>query len=151
MLQAVTPFQAPAVTPGDICKMRTLAGVFIILAATVSAASAQSSFSMDHGHAADAVAAANASAAAARAKAAAIAAGTPLTPSQATDFSINGASVIRAAPPRTPEEEKADAEARAAWQARCRPTAIEDREGIRRTKYAEATCDLFRFNTARAQ
>src|SRR5258706_15908973 len=131
--------------------MRTLAGVLLILAATVSTASAQSSFSMDHGHAADAVQAARAAAAAASNRAAAIAAGTPPPPSQATAFSINGRGVIRAAPPRTPEEEKADAEARAAWQARCRPTVVEDREGIRRTKYAEANCDLSRFNTAGAQ
>src|SRR5713226_766689 len=82
---------------------------------------------------------------------AAIAAGKPLTPSQSTDFSVNGSGVIHAAPPRTPEEQKADAEAQAAWQARCRPTVIEDREGMRRTKYAESNCDLSRFNTAGAQ
>ena len=44
--------------------MRIIPGVFLILAAAVSTASAQSSFSMDHGHAADAAsAAASASAA----------------------------------------------------------------------------------------
>jgi len=128
--------------------MRTILGVFLIVAATVSTASAQSSFSMDHGHAADAVAASRAAATAAANKAAAIAAGTPLSPSQSTDFSINGGAVVRAVAPRTPEEEKADAEARAAWQARCRPTVVEDREGIRRTRYAESDCDLSRFNTA---
>ena len=37
---------------------------------------------------------------------------------------------------------------RAAWQARCRPTVVEDREGLRRTRYAEPDCDLSRFNTA---
>jgi hypothetical protein len=131
--------------------VRTILGVFLIVAATISTASAQSSFSMDHGHAADAVAAADARASAARAKADAIAAGKPLTPGQSTDFSVNGSTTIRLAPPRTPEEQKADAEAQAAWQARCRPTVIEDREGIRRTKYAEANCDLSRFNTAGAQ
>jgi hypothetical protein len=130
-------------------KMRTIAGVLFIIAATISTASAQgASFSMDHGHAADAAAAARAAAAFASNKAAAIAAGTPLTPSQSTDFKINGGGVIRAAPARTPEEEKADAAARAAWQTRCRPSVIEDREGIRRTQYAEPDCDLSRFNTA---
>ena len=128
--------------------MRTILGIFLIVAATISTASAQSSFSMDHGHAADAARAASAAAAD---KAAAIAAGKPLTPSQSTDFSVNGSGVIRAAPPRTSEEQKADAEAQAAWQARCRPTVIEDREGMRRTKYAESNCDLSRFNTAGAQ
>lgn len=103
---------------------------------------------MDHGHAADAAAAARAAAAAARAKEAATAAGLPLSPSQSTNFSVNGNSVIRAAPLQTPEEEKAEAEARAAWQARCRPTVVEDREGLRRTQYAAPDCDLSRFNTA---
>jgi hypothetical protein len=131
--------------------MRTILGVFLIVAATISTASAQSSFSMDHGHAADAARAARAASAAAADKAAAIATGKPLTPSQSTDFSVNGSGVIRAAPPRTPQEQKADAEAQAAWQARCRPTVVEDREGMRRTKYAESNCDLSRFNTAGAQ
>jgi hypothetical protein len=132
--------------------MRTILGVLLISAACISTASAQgaSSFSMDHGHAADAAAAARASAAAARAKAAAIAAGTPLTPSQQTDFNINGGGVIHAIA-LTPEEQKADAAARAAWQVRCRPTTIEDREGLRRTQYAEPDCDLSQFNTAGAQ
>ena len=130
--------------------MRTILGVILITAATIATASAQS-FSMDHGHAADAARAARAASAAAADKAAAIAAGRPLTPSQSTDFSVNGSGVIRAAPPRTPEERKADAEAQVAWQARCRPTVIEDREGIRRTRYAEPNCDLSRFNTAGAQ
>ena len=133
--------------------MRTILGVLLISAACISTASAQrasssSSFSMDHGHAADAAAAARASAAAARAKAAAIAAGTPLTPSQQTDFSINGSGIVHAAAPLTMAEQKADAEARAAWQARCRPTSIEDREGLRRTQYAEPDCDLSQYNTA---
>jgi len=133
---------------GGVLAVRTILGIFLIVAATISTASAQSSFSMDHGHAADAARAASAAAAD---KAAAIAAGKPLTPSQSTDFSVNGSGVIRAAPPRTSEEQKADAEAQAAWQARCRPTVIEDREGMRRTKYAESNCDLSRFNTAGAQ
>jgi hypothetical protein len=135
--------------------MRTIAAVLLFVAAGLSAASAQQgsaqpkgSWSMDHGHAADAAAAARAAALAARAKEAAIAAGLPLNPSQSTNFVVNGDSVIRAAPRLTPEQEKADAEARAAWQARCRPTVVEDREGLRRTIYAEPDCDLSRFNTA---
>jgi len=38
--------------------------------------------------------------------------------------------------------------AQAAWTERCRPTVVEDREGLRRVKYAERDCDLSRFNTA---
>ena len=128
--------------------MRTIAAVLFFVAAGVSTASAQASWSMDHGHAADAAAAVREAAAADRAKNAAIAAGLPLLPSQSTNFSVNGGSVIRAAAPLTPEQERADAEARASWQARCRPTVIEDRDGLRRTKYAEPDCDLSRFNTA---
>jgi len=133
--------------------MRTIAAVLLFLAAASATASAQqqgswSSSSMDHGHAADAVAAARAAAAAARAKDAAIAAGIPLAPSQSTSFSVNGDTVVRAAAPLTPEQQKAEADGRAAWQARCRPTVVEDREGLRRTKYAEPDCDLSRFNTA---
>jgi hypothetical protein len=132
--------------------MRTILGALLISAACMSTATAQQgSWSMDHGHAADAVAAAQASAAAARAKAAAIAAGRPLTPSQQTDFSINGSGVVRAAAPLSPEEQKAEAEARVAWQARCRPTVAEDLEGLRRTQYADSNCDLSRFNTAGTQ
>lgn len=133
--------------------MRIIAAIVLFAAAGLAPASAQQqgSWSMNHGHAADAAAATRAAAAAARAKAAAIAAGTPLTPSQNTDFIVNGSSVIRAAPPLTPEEQKADEEERAAWQARCRPTVIEDREGLRRTRYAEPDCDLSRYNTAGTQ
>jgi hypothetical protein len=130
--------------------MRMVVGVLLIAAATMSTASAQSSFSMDHGHAADAAAEASAAAAEARAKAEAIRNGAPLKPSQSTNFKVNGGAVIRTTR-LTPEEEKADAEANAAWQARCRPTVIEDREGIRRTRYAESNCDLSRFNTAGAE
>jgi hypothetical protein len=109
------------------------------------------SFAMDHGQAAAAAAAAEARTAAARAKAAAIAAGRPLMPSQSTDFSINRGGIVRVAAPRTPEQMKADTDARAAWQARCRPAVVADAEGLRRTQYAEPDCDLSRFNTAGAQ
>ena len=140
--------------------MRIIPAVLLFLAAGIVAASAQAaprssssspSFAMDHGQAAAAAAAAQARTAAARAKAEAIAAGRPLTPSQSTDFGVNGGGIVRVAPPLTPEQQKADAEARAAWQARCRPTVVADREGLRRTQYAEPDCDLSRFNTAGSQ
>jgi hypothetical protein len=135
-------------------EMRTIATVLLFVVATGATASAQqqgswsSSSSMDHGHAADAAAAARSAAAAARAKEIAIAAGVPLAPSQSTTFNVNGDSVIRASVPLTPEQQKAEEEGRAAWQARCRPTVVEDREGLRRTRYAAPDCDLSRFNTA---
>ena len=116
-----------------------------ILVASVSSASAQ--FAMDHGHAADAVAAARAARAAADAKAAAIASGAPLLPSQQTNFYVGGRALVKVAP-RTAEELKADEAGQAAWRERCRPTVIEDSEGLRRVRYAERDCDLSRFNTA---
>jgi hypothetical protein len=134
--------------------MRTIAAIVLFAAASLSTASAQQgpapkgSWSMDHGHAADAAAAARQAQAAANAKAAAIAAGLPLSPSQSTNFTVNGGNVIGAEPSLTPERQKAEEEGRAAWQARCRPTVVEDREGMSRTKYAEPDCDLSRFNTA---
>lgn len=103
---------------------------------------------MDHGNAAATAAASKAAAAAATARADAIRNGRPLAPSQSTDFSVNGGGVVRLAPPLTPEQQKAEAEARAAWQARCRPAVVTDREGLRRTQYAEPDCDLSRLNTA---
>jgi hypothetical protein len=109
------------------------------------------SFDMDHGNAAAAAAASKASAAAAKAKADAIRAGRPLSPSQSTDFNIHGgggSGVARPAPPLAPEQQKADAEARDAWQARCRPAVVTDAEGLRRTQYAAPDCDLSRPNTA---
>ena len=132
--------------------MRMISAVLLFVAG-ISTASAQgaSNFSMDHGNAAAAAAASKAANAADRAKAAAIAAGRPLTPSQSTDFSVNGGGVIRFALPRTPEQQKADAAGRAAWQARCQPAVVEDRDGLRRTQYAEPDCDLSPFNTAGAQ
>jgi hypothetical protein len=116
-----------------------------ILVASVSSASAQ--FAMDHGHAADAAAAARAARGAADAKAAATASGAPLPPSQQTNFYVGGGGIVKVVP-RTAEELKADQAAQAAWNERCRPTVVEDREGLRRVKYAERDCDLSRFNTA---
>jgi hypothetical protein len=129
-------------------KMRTVLTALIIIAAGVSTASAQQA-ATDHSGGAGASQPANA-AGPASGKAAA-AAGGPLTPSQSTDFVVNGSNVIRAAPPRTPEQQKADAKASAAWQARCRPSVIEDRDGVRRRQYAEPDCDLSRYNTAGAE
>jgi len=122
--------------------MRVFIAISIVLA-SVSSASAQ--FAMDHGHAADAARAAQA---AADAKAAAAAApGAPLLPSQQTNFYVGGGGTVKIVS-RTAEELKADAAAEAAWSARCRPTVVEDRDGLRRVKYAERDCDLSRFNTA---
>jgi len=115
-----------------------MAAIVLVVAAGVPAASAQqTSWWMDHGHGADA--AASARRAAVR---------FPLRYSQSSRFKVNGSSVIRAEPQPTPEKQKADDEARADWQARCRPTVTEDRDGIRRTQYAAPDCDLSSFNTA---
>ena len=116
-----------------------------IVIASISPVSAQ--FALDHGHAADAVQAAYQRQADANDKAAAIAAGRPLLPSQQTDFAVGGRTTIKVTP-RTEEEQKADRANEAAWSARCRPTVVVDREGLRRTQYAERDCDLSRFNTA---
>lgn len=124
--------------------MRVLIAISIVVA-SVSSASAQ--FAMDHGHAADAARAARAAQAAADAKAAAIASGAPLSPSQQTNFYVGSGGTVKIAP-RTAEELKADEAAQAAWKERCRPTVVEDRDGLRRVKYAERDCDLSRFNTA---
>lgn len=102
---------------------------------------------MDHGRSAEAAARAAASENAAKGAAAAAAAAAASNSSQPASFSINGENVVR--PARlTPEQQKADEEGRAAWQARCRPMVVEDRDGMRRTKYAAPDCDLSRFNTA---
>jgi hypothetical protein len=126
--------------------MRVFIAISIVVA-SVSSASAQSSFAMDHGSAAAAAQAARAARAAADAKAAAIASGAPLLPSQQTNFYVGSGGTIKIAP-RTAEELKADEAAQAAWKERCRPTVVEDREGLRRVRYAERDCDLSRFNTA---
>ena len=124
--------------------MRVFIAISIVVA-SVSSASAQ--FAMDHGQAAAAAQAARAAQTAANAKAAAIASGAPLLPSQQTNFYVSGVGTVKIAP-RSAEELKADEAAQAAWKERCRPTVVEDREGLRRVKYAERDCDLSRFNTA---
>ena len=121
--------------------MRVFIAISIVVA-SVSSASAQ--FAMDHGHAADAARAAQA---AADAKATAVASSAPLSPSQQTNFYVGSGGTVKIAP-RTAEELKADEAAQAAWRERCQPTVVEDRDGLRRVKYAERDCDLSRFNTA---
>jgi hypothetical protein len=124
--------------------MRVFIAISIVVA-SVSSASAQ--FAMDHGHAADAAQDARAARAAADAAAAAAASGAPLLPSQQTNFYVSSGGTVKIAP-RMAEELNADAAAQAAWKERCQPTVVEDREGLRRVKYAERDCDLSRFNTA---
>jgi hypothetical protein len=125
--------------------MRVFIAISIVVA-SVSSASAQ--FAMDHGRAADAAQAAQAaSAARAAADAKAAAPGAPLLPSQQTNFYIGGAGIVKVVS-RTAEELKVDEAAQSAWRERCQPTVVEDRDGLRRVKYAERDCDLSRFNTA---
>ena len=124
--------------------MRVFIAISIVVA-SVSSASAQSA--TDQGRAAEAAQAARASQAAADAKAAAAASGAPLLPSQQTNFYVGNRGTMKIAP-RTAEELKADEAAQTAWTERCRPMVVEDREGLRRVKYAERDCDLSRFNTA---
>jgi hypothetical protein len=111
--------------------MRVFIAISIIVA-SVSSASAQ--LAMDHGNAADA-------------KVAATASGAPQSPGQQTSFSVGSggtAKIVR----RTAEQLKQDDPAQAAWNLRCRPTVVEDRDGLRRVAYAERDCDLSRSNTA---
>ncbi|MBN8987044.1 MAG: hypothetical protein J0H42_02270 [Rhizobiales bacterium] len=126
--------------------MRILVVAISILVASISTASAQ--FAMDHGNAAAAAQAARDARAAADAKAAAIARGGPLLPSQSTNFSVGSSNTFKVAPLRTPEEQKAFEAGQAAWTARCKPTVVEDREKLRRVRYAEPDCDLSAYNTA---
>jgi hypothetical protein len=124
--------------------MRIFIAISIVVA-SVSSASAQ--FAMDHGRAADAAQAASAARAAADTKAATITSGASPAPSQQTNFHVANRGIVRVAS-RTAEELKGDAAGQAAWNERCRPTVVQDREGLRRVKYAERDCDLSRFNTA---
>jgi hypothetical protein len=118
--------------------MRVFIAISIVVA-SVSSASAQAA--ADPGYAADVPQAARAS------KAAANASGAPLLPSQQTNFYVGTRGTVKIAP-RTAEELKADEAGQTAWTERCRPTVVEDREGLRRVRYAERDCDLSRFNTA---
>ena len=128
--------------------MRILIAISIVVASVVaSASSASAQFSMDHGNASAAIQAAHQEQAYQDAKAAAIRNGSPLLPSQQTNFAVGGRATIKVLQ-RTAEEKKADEVAEGAWRERCRPTVVVDREGLRRVKYAERDCDLSRFNTA---
>jgi hypothetical protein len=124
--------------------MRVFIAIGVVVA-SISSASAQ--FAMDHGRAADAAQAASAAKAAADAKASAAAPGAPLLPSQQTNFYVGGAGIVKVIA-RTAEELKADEAGQAAWRERCRPTVVEDRDGLRRVRYAERDCDLSNYNTA---
>lgn len=124
--------------------MRLLIAISLVV---VSVSSASAQFAMDHGRAADAAQAEQAAQAAARARASAIANGAPLLPSEKTNFHVGRGGTIKIVP-KTAEELKAEEAAQAAWRERCKPTVVEDREGLRRVKYAERDCDLSRFNTA---
>ena len=124
--------------------MRLLIAISLVV---VSVSSASAQFAMDHGRAADAAQPEQAAQAAARARASAIANGAPLLPSEKTNFHVGRGSTIKMVP-KTAEELKADEAGQAAWRDRCKPTVVEDREGLRRVKYAERDCDLSRFNTA---
>ena len=79
--------------------MRIILVAISLLVVSISTASAQ--FAMDHGNAAAAIRSAYEAQQAASAKASAIARGDPLLPSQQTNFSVSGASVFKAAPPKT--------------------------------------------------
>ena len=125
--------------------MRVVLIAISIVVASVSSASAQ--FAMDHGQAAASAQAARAAQAAANAKAAAIASGAPLLPSQQTNFYVSSGGTVKILS-RAAEDMKGDQAAQAAWSERCRPIVVEDREGLRRVKYAERDCDLSRLNTA---
>ncbi|KRR23025.1 hypothetical protein CQ14_01795 [Bradyrhizobium lablabi] len=115
--------------------MRVFIAISIVVA-SVSFASAQT---------ADAARAVEAAWAAAAARAAANAYATPYR--LKSSFYVGGSGTMKVTP-RTAEDLKADEAGQAAWNERCRPTVIEDREGLRRVTYAERDCDLSRFNTA---
>jgi hypothetical protein len=126
-------------------------GGLIVAVALTTAAAAQTPPVVPATPAAGAPAAAAPSAPAAAPPPAPAVPAAPLYAPGTADFHVNGAGVILAAPPRTPEQQKADAEAQAAWQERCHPVIVEDREGIRRVRYAAQGCDLSPFNTAGGQ
>jgi hypothetical protein len=124
--------------------MRVFIAISVVVA-SVSSASAQ--LATDNGRAADAAQATPVPTPAADAKAPAAAPGGPLLPSQQTNFYVAGAGIVKIVS-RSAEDLKVDAAGQAEWAARCRPTVVEDRDGLRRVRYAERDCDLSRFNTA---
>jgi hypothetical protein len=109
--------------------------VFIAISIVVASVSSASAQTMDAAQIQAAMAAAVARAAYA----------TPYR--QQSNFYVGGSSTMKITP-RTAEDLKADEAGQAAWKERCRPTVVEDREGLRRVRYAERDCDLSRFNTA---
>ena len=115
--------------------MRVFIAISVILA-SVSFASAQS--------ATDAAQAAPKPAADAKPAAAP---GAPLLPSQQTNFYVAGPGIVKIVA-RTAADLKADEAGQAEWAARCRPIVIEDRDGLRRVRYAERDCDLSNYNNA---
>lgn len=117
--------------------MRVFIAISVVLA-SVSFASAQS--------AADGAQAAAAPKPAADAKPAA-ASGAPTLPSQQTNFYVAGPGIVKIVA-RTAEDLKADEAGQAEWAARCRPIVVEDRDGLRRVRYAERDCDLSNYNNA---
>ncbi|WKA27097.1 hypothetical protein [Bradyrhizobium roseum] len=123
--------------------MRVYIAISVVVA-SMSSASAQ--FAMDHGRSADAAQAASAPKPAADAKPAA-ASGALTLPSQQTSFYVAGPGIVKIVT-RSAADLKADEAGQAAWAARCRPIVVEDRDGLRRVRYAERDCDLSRFNTA---
>jgi hypothetical protein len=66
---------------------------------------------------------------------------------QQTNFYVSSSGTVKIVS-RAAEDMKGDQAAQAAWSERCRPIVVEDREGLRRVKYAERDCDLSRLNTA---
>lgn len=121
--------------------MRVFIAISVVVA-SVCSASAQSA--IDQGPAADA---APVSVVAKPAEAPAAAPGAPPLPSQQTNFYIAGPGIVKIVS-RSAEDLKADEAGQAEWAARCRPIVVEDRDGLRRVRYAERDCDLSRFNTA---
>jgi hypothetical protein len=147
-----TPAKAEKVVAQDTNQMRAIISGLVLVVISIATAAAQSYPNAAPTQTAPEPAAATSPAPApAAVPTAAAPPAAPLYPSGSADFHVNGADVIRAAPPLTPEQQKAEEASQAAWQARCRPTAVEDREGIRRTRYAAPDCDLSTFNTVGAK
>ena len=120
--------------------------VFIAISVVIASVSSALAQSATYNGAADA-AQASAPKPAADAKAPAAAPSGPLLPSQQTNFYVAGPGIVKIVS-RSAEDLKADEAGQAAWAARCRPMVVEDRDGLRRVRYAERDCDLSRFNTA---
>jgi hypothetical protein len=113
--------------------MRVFIAISVVVA-SISAASAQSA--IDPGGATNAAAEADSRG------------GAPAElASDQTSFYVAGAGIVKIVA-RSAEDLKAEEAGQAAWAARCRPIVVEDRDGLRRVRYAERDCDLSNFNTA---